>query len=155
MRLAVLGRDAVNETIEMLASGKLAEGIPQDINLATKAPRLKKEDGLVDWSRSAVEIFNQVRAMKPWPTTYTFLKTDGDEPLRLILDRVRPEAKNSSSGSISQTPGTIIAAQGDELVVACGQGRLRLEIVQPAGKRAMSAGEFMRGHSAQPGMQLK
>jgi methionyl-tRNA formyltransferase len=155
IRLAALGRDAVNEAIEMLASGKPAEGIPQDKNMATKAPRLKKEDGLVDWSRSAVDIFNQVRAMQPWPTTYTFLKTDGGEPLRLILDRVRPVVENSSSGNVSQTPGTIIVAQGDELIVACGQGCLRLEMVQPAGKRAMTAGEFLRGHTAHPGIRFE
>ena len=157
MRLALLGRDAVNEAIEMLAAGKATDGVPQDTKLATKAPRLKKEDGLVDWSRSAVDIFNQVRAMQPWPTTYTFWKSVEGEPLRLILDRVHPmnELATSMIEGGAQLPGTIVEAHGDELIVACGQGWLRLEMVQPAGKRTMTAGEFMRGHPARPGIRFE
>ena len=140
----------------MLAAGNATDGMPQDPKLATKAPRLKKEDGFVDWSRSAVEIFNQVRAMQPWPTTYTFWKSGEGEPLRLILDRVHPMNEPASSMSkVAKLPGTIVEAHGDELIVACGQGWLRLEMVQPAGKRTMTAGEFMRGHPARPGIRFE
>jgi len=150
-RLAELGVGAVLEAIDILARGQQDAGISQDSTLASKAPRLKKEDGLVDWSRSATEIFNQVRALQPWPKTYTFWARAGHEPLRLILERVQ------TTGTIpnaSAAPGVGIQANQEGLAVACGQGALRIEFLQPAGKRAMSAGEFLRGHPLKVGEKL-
>ena len=80
--------------------------IAQDPALATRAPRLKKELGQVDWSRSAAAIANQVRALQPWPKTYTFWQRPGGEPLRLILDRVHvePAAAAASRAWCSRRP---------------------------------------------------
>lgn len=146
-RLAELGTEAVLEAIGILSRGASTSGIVQDAKLATKAPRLKKEDGLIDWSRSAPEIANQVRALQPWPKTYTFWRRGNDEPLRLLLERV-----HEIEGS--ETPGIVFQADHDKLVVACGSGLLQIDSIQPAGKRVMSAGEFLRGHSLRTGDRL-
>ncbi len=150
-RLADLGRAAVLEAVEKFARGGAAGSIEQDSASATKAPRLRKEDGLVDWSRPATAICNQVRALQPWPKTYTFWKRPELEPLRLILERVQAIDKTAVAGQIEQSPGAAVVAQGEDFIVACGKGLLRIERVQPAGKKAMSAGEFLRGHSLQAG----
>ena len=83
-RLAELGARLICETIDRLEAGRV-EAIPQDAALASKAPRLKKTDGLIDWSRPAAAIKNQIRALEPWPKTYTFWHRPDGPPLRLIL----------------------------------------------------------------------
>src|SRR5262249_8653982 len=83
-RLAPLGARLAVEVIEKLAQGPVA-GLPQDQSQLTKAPKLKKEHGLIGWSREAEQVCNQIRAMQPWPTAYTFLHREGQPPLRLIL----------------------------------------------------------------------
>ena len=149
-RLAALGPVAVLEAIELLAAGKI-ESIPQDPSQATKAPRLKKKDGLVDWSRSAEEIRNQVRAMDPWPKAYTFVPRGEEQPLRIILDEVAVETIDASMPA-----GTIIAADTATgvLVVACGRGALAITHLQPEGKRSMLSAEFLRGYPLRAGDQL-
>ena len=155
--LSSIGAAAVLEAIEILDTGKATSGIAQDPKLATKAPRLKKEDGHVDWSRSAPAIANQVRALEPWPKTYTFWNRPDSDPVRLILQSVRPIPLAESPPISTQSPaaGTIVAAAGGNLVVACGQGALQIESLQPAGKRAMSAEEFLRGHPLGVGDELR
>jgi methionyl-tRNA formyltransferase len=154
--LAQLGCDAVLASIDLLAQGQSSSGIVQDAKLATKAPRLKKEDGLVDWSRSAVAIFNQVRALQPWPKTYTFWKPSGDESMRLILERVEPvdQPDAISFEAAKSAPGTVVVAEGDEFLVPCGEGVLRIKAIQPAGKKTMSPGDFLRGHRMKAGDRL-
>ncbi len=148
-RLAELGAALVLEAIEALEAGT-ASAIEQDAAQATRAPRLKKELGLVDWSRPAVAIKNQVRALEPWPKTHTFWQRPGGEPLRLILDKVRVEPPATSpAGDV--LPGTVLEAQGDRLLIATGQGALAIEAIQPAGKRMLSTAEFLRGYGVRPG----
>ncbi|HEV2970980.1 MAG TPA: methionyl-tRNA formyltransferase [Pirellulales bacterium] len=144
-RLAALGPSAVLGAIDRLAAGDTS-GISQDPTLATKAPRLKKTDGLVDWRRSAEEIRDQVRAMEPWPKTYTFWRPPAGQPLRLILESVAARSESHSA-----SPGTVIAADASNLLIGCGDGSLAIDRLQPAGKRSMSASEFLRGHPVQPG----
>jgi methionyl-tRNA formyltransferase len=146
-RLAELGAPLVIEAIDALEAGT-ARSIEQDPAQATRAPRLKKELGQVDWSRSAAAIKNQVRALQPWPKTYTFWHREGGEPLRLILERVRVEP------GLSAEPGTVLEAKGERLVVATGEQALAIDQIQPAGKRVLSAGEFLRGYPVRPGERL-
>lgn len=89
-RLAELGVEAVDEALRKLAAWDRVSplGEPQDARLASRAPRLRKVHGEVDWSRTAEQIRNQVRAFKPWPGTYTFWHRTGHQPLRIVLDRV-------------------------------------------------------------------
>jgi methionyl-tRNA formyltransferase len=143
--LAALGAPLVLESISALAAGR-ATALPQDPALASRAPRLKKDQGRLDWRRSAVELDRQVRAFQPWPKSFTTWPRSGGEPLRLILDEVTPLA-----GSPPAPPGTILAAHGEQLRVATGQGALEVHAVQPAGKRRLSAGEFLRGYPLRPG----
>jgi methionyl-tRNA formyltransferase len=154
-RLAALGAPVVLAAVAALEQGT-AQPIKQDAAQATKAPRLTKELGAVDWSRSAAQIFNQVRALKPWPKTHTLWPRDGQEPLRLILDRVRVEEAVESSDALVRvsSPGTVLEASGQRLVVATGEGCLAIEALQPAGKRVLTAGEFLRGYSLRAGERL-
>jgi methionyl-tRNA formyltransferase len=153
LRLAALGVGAVHQAIELLSQGMPARGNVQDSSLATKAPRLKKIDGQVDWSRSAVAIFNQVRALQPWPKTFTFWKPAAIEPQRLILEQVQAldDASQTAENSITRAPGVVLQAHASNLIVACGKGLLRIERLQPAGKRTMLASEFLLGHPLLPG----
>jgi methionyl-tRNA formyltransferase len=145
-RLAALGAGLVCRTIDDLAAGR-AQALPQDQALASPAPRLQKTDGEIDWSRSAREIKNQIRALEPWPKTYTFWRRAGGAPLRLILGRcdVRPPAISNSA------PGTVVEAQGEQFLVAAGDEALAIRELQPAGKRLLAAGEFLRGYPVRAG----
>lgn len=142
-RLAEAGAWLVRRTIDNLEAGEL-EALPQDPSLASKAPRLKKTDGLIDWTHSAECIRNQVRAMDPWPKTYSYLYRTGAPPLRLIVGPV------DVAPGVDAPPGVVVEAQG-RLVVACGGGGVALGGVQPAGKRMLSAEEFIRGYHVRPG----
>lgn len=144
-RLAELGAPLVLDAIDAIEAGT-AQAIPQDPALATRAPRLKKDLGQVDWSRSAEAIANQVRALQPWPKTYTFWHRPTGEPLRLILDRVHVEPAEAVV-----TAGVVLEAAGDRLAIGTGQESLVVDAIQPAGKRVLSAAEFLRGYPVQSG----
>jgi methionyl-tRNA formyltransferase len=154
-RLAEMGAPAVLEAMDMLAGGREASGIVQDPKLATRAPRLKKADGLIDWSRTADEIGNQVRAFVPWPKSYTFwVRRDGNA-VRLILDEVITASEElivlTRDAGARPPPGTAILADKDSLAIVCGKGAIIPLVVQPAGKRAMAIDEFLRGHAVEEG----
>lgn len=141
-RLSEIGVDAVHEALDMIArwDGHAPLGAIQDPQLATKAPRLKKMDGEVLWTRTATQIANQVRALKPWPSTFTTWRPTHGEARRLILDRV------SVGEQANSPPGRVVLVDKSRLLVATGDGLLSLDRVQPAGKRSMDIGEFLRGH---------
>ena len=145
-RMAEQGAELVLTVVGQLEAGN-AKPITQDKSQATKAPRLTKEDGRIDWSRSAAQIKNQVRALQPWPRAFTHWQRSEGEPLRLIVHRV-----SLGEGAVAEA-GTVVSIAG-ELAIATGDGVLRLEQVQPAGKRAMDVGEFMRGYPLQLGDRL-
>lgn len=145
-RLSQLGAEVTLRVVEQLASGT-ATGTPQDKSQATKAPRLKKEDGLVDWSRPSAAIKNQVRGLQPWPRAYTLVPQAKGEPLRLSVDRVESVPGEGA-------PGEVLVAE-KRLTVATGDGALELLAVQPAGKRRMAAEEWLRGASVTPGTVLQ
>ena len=145
-RLAELGAMLVCETIDLLEAG-LARALPQDPALAGKAPRLKKTDGLIDWTRPAAAIKNHVRAMEPWPKTYTFWHRSDGPPVRLILGPLCVVERKGTSIK----PGTVIEAGGSRLVIAAGDGALTPASIQPAGKRVMPIDEFLRGYRVRPG----
>lgn len=147
-RMAEQGAKLVLSVVEDLASGK-AEPIQQDKTQATKAPRLSKEQGLIDWSKSAQQIHNQVRALQPWPRAYTHWRREGGEPLRLIVHR--SSFLDDESKAIA---GTVVKSQS-QLLVSTGAGLLAMEEIQPAGKRAMDAATFLHGYPVQVGDTLE
>ncbi len=145
-RLAEMGSWLMRRTIDSVQSGRI-EALPQDAALASKAPRLKKTDGAVDWTRPAAAIKCQILALKPWPSTYTFWHRTNRPPMRLILDAVTVIDQRDPAA----TPGTVVEATSKRLVIAAGQGALALQAVQPAGKRVLPIEDFLRGNRVQPG----
>ncbi len=144
-RLAEIGAWLVRRAIDSLESGTL-EALPQSPALASKAPRLKKTDGAIDWNKPAEAIKNQIRALEPWPKTYTYWHRPGGPPLRLI-----PGPASVVAGDDSAPPGRVLEACHDRLLVATPQQALQLTSLQPAGKRMLSIAEFLRGYHVAPG----
>ena len=140
-RLSVLGAQALTEALGMLRRGTLVE-TPQDGTMATYAPMLQKEHGRIDWGKSAREVRNLVRGMTPWPTACAEL--DG-KTLKVLSASVR-----EGNGE----RGEILSVDRDGIVVACGEGAVRLEKVQPEGGRAMSAWEYAQGRRVRKGDRL-
>ncbi len=153
-RLAAFGPHLVLEAIAVLVAAGLPAGpvgIPQDPGLVTKAPRLSKADGLIDWSQPAASIARMPRGLDPWPRATTFLHRQGALPLRLVLEEVAVAGQAVPGG----VPGTVVAATDDGIVVACGDGAaLVVRRLVPEGRRAMSAAEFLRGHLLPTGTRL-
>ena len=141
-RLAVLGRETMEETLRQLCTGTLQREV-QDDTRSTYAPMMKKEDGRIDWSRSALDVHNLVRGLDPWPGAYTSL--DGE---LLKLARTTPEDNGDAP------PGTVIAADRDGVRIACGNGSLLVRELQLAGRKRLAAADFLRGCPLQPGTGL-
>jgi methionyl-tRNA formyltransferase len=140
-RLGPLGAKLAIDIVHRIAAGEAIAGAKQDKSLVTKAPKLTKEHGLIDWTRSAQAVCNHVRAMQPWPTAYTYLHSAQHEPLRLIVHRVA-----AGEGAAGMHTGAFVA-DGGILWIACGGATaVELRELQPAGKRRMSAADFLRGH---------
>ncbi|MFN4293171.1 MAG: methionyl-tRNA formyltransferase [Thermoflexales bacterium] len=136
-RLARIGATLLIETLPKWLAGAITPR-EQDESLVTLAGRLKKEDGRLDWSRSAAELERHVRAMSPWPSAFT---TWQGRQLKVL--RAEPAAV-AQNGKLPN--GAVLTAR-DHVYVQCGDGEmLRLLEVQLEGKRAMDAGEFARGH---------
>ena len=150
-RLARLGATALIEAIDDLDCGR-ARLVPQDDASATSAPMLSKGDGLIRWSQPAEQIARHVRAMLPWPGAYTFLPR-GREPLRITIKRAAAE---QGAGSTEQPgdPAQIVSVGRDAFSVKTGCGWLTVHELQPAGKKQMSAAEFLRGYRLKIGDRL-
>jgi methionyl-tRNA formyltransferase len=154
-RLALLGAPLVAESIAAIATGT-ATILPQDRSKVTRATKLRKEDGIIDWSLPARAVHDLVRAMQPWPiasTTWISGDPASKGPLRLIVHKTRPvEARTRGLAR----PGTVLEADAHagRLVVAAGESAVELLIVQVPGKRPMPAGEFLRGHRVCPGDKM-
>ncbi len=144
-RLSRVGPDLMVETLERLERGEI-EPRAQDHAQATLAPMLKKEDGRIDWSLTAEEIARRVRGLQPWPGAYTTFRGSN---LRLWAAAAVPPQPDGAA-----EPGTAIA-QSDKLSVACGHGTL-LEVreVQLAGRKRISARDFLNGVRLKPGERL-
>ncbi len=136
-RLAELGGRLLLETLRGLESGSVAPR-PQPDQGVTYAPLLKKEDGAIDWSKSAKSIHDLIRGLTPWPGDYTHA-----EGKYLKLRKYQVIEVDESSRSPKN--GEILGISKDSVSVAAGEGAVRLLEVQPAGKKAMSAGDFVRG----------
>ena len=143
--LAALGGRLLVDVVHAMAGGAAHEE-PQDEALATYAPKITREDGLIDWNRGGRAIHNQVRGLHPWPHAYTFI-----EGARLIVLRTRVEP----AAAYPQKPGTIVHASRDAIHVATGNAEaLALEQVQPEGRRPMSAREYLAGRPITAGVVL-
>ncbi|MDP9267409.1 MAG: methionyl-tRNA formyltransferase [Acidobacteriota bacterium] len=139
-RLAELGAALLIETLQRLDAGTLV-ATPQNDAQSSQAPILTKNDGLIDWQRTAIETWNRLRGFQPWPGAYTSFRGKS-----LQLTDARPMHESSTL-----QPGELSAA-GGKLVVGCG-GASALEVLelQPEAKRKMTAADFINGYRlAQP-----
>ncbi len=147
-RLAKLGVAPVLQAIGVLENwdGNSPIGQSQDPAQATRAPRLKKSDGKINWSRSAVEIVNQIRAFQPWPGTFTTWDNEKlKQPLRIIIHQAT--ALPEQSPSSAKAPGSVLVADGTALIIQTGSGQISIDTLQPAGKRVMPISDFLRGRA--------
>lgn len=140
-KLSYLGANLLKEKLDEYLNGRLTP-LKQNDNLATYAPMLKKEDGLLRFTESAVALERRVRAMSDWPGSYTLWK---DAPLKIIRCRTQ--------GGVTAESGKVIKIK-NEIAVGTSDGVLILDEVQPAGKKAMSAISFVNGNPSFVGTRL-
>lgn len=137
-RLAEHGASLLLEVLAHLAEGTI-QAVAQDGSLATYAPRLTRDDGVVDWAAlTATQVDRHVRAMLPWPGTSAEL---GGQRVRVIAGEVA-EAGGHDPGS---DPGSVVRLHGEAADVATADGVYRVAMVQPPGGRPMSAAAYLRG----------
>ena len=142
-KLMHAGEDLIIQTLDLIESGK-AERTPQDESKATRARILKKEMGLIDFCKSAVEIERMIRAFTPWPGGFTYLD---NRMLKIKKCSVCPD-------DIKGSPGQIVKVSKDDLTVSCGSGNLIITHIQPEGKKEMSVHDFLLGHNVACGTVL-
>jgi methionyl-tRNA formyltransferase len=155
-RLREVAAGLTLHVIDQIASGTVSP-VLQNPASVTRAPRIRKEQGAVDWSKTADEIGNHIRAMQPWPNPFTYLYQNGHAPLRLILLDVETVSHSTEADfdvSDSTEPGTVICADGKQLMVQAGDDAIRILRLRPEGKRDMTAQEFSHGHRVHPGDTL-
>jgi methionyl-tRNA formyltransferase len=142
-KLSELGSNLLVETLLKIANNEISS-IKQDNNFATIAPIIKKEDGLIDWNKSALSIYNLNRAFTPWPLTYTYFR---DKTLKIIKCLpINEEAKG--------IPGEIIDINKNDFSICTGNGKLLVKMLQLEGSKEMSSGDFIRGQRLEKGIVL-
>jgi methionyl-tRNA formyltransferase len=144
-RLAQLGAELLAETIPDFVGGKVLPQ-PQPVEGSTYAAKIKKEDGQIDWSKPAVQIWNRLRAFTPWPGAFTFLKTEL-KPQLLKIWKVEVVEKSGIAG-------TILLADKTGIVIGCGQNALRILELQREGGRRLKAEHFLAGFPIQSGAKF-
>lgn len=141
-KLSAVGAEALIEALERLEQGTLPL-CPQDDARATHAPLLTKEDGQIRWNDSAKSVYNRYRGVYAWPGSYTMLE---DKPLKIRFMCPAP----TQSGE----PGEVVGRSADGLTVACGEGAVLLQTVQPSGKPKMAANDFANGYGVRMGSRF-
>jgi methionyl-tRNA formyltransferase len=144
-RLAQIGADLLAQTIPDYVAGKI-QPRPQPVEHVTHAPKIRKEDGRIDWNLPARAVWNRIRAFTPWPGAFTHLPA---QPSPQLLKLWQAEVVDQTAA-----PGQILHTDKEGLLVACGRGALRVLVLQREGGRRMSAQEFLAGHRLKPGQQL-
>ena len=139
-RLAIKGATVLIDTLKAYADNTI-QPLSQNNDLATYAPMLTKDDGLINWNKSAKSLESFIRGVTPWPGAYTFL---GDKRLKIFKS-------TPITGPIPDTPGTVLTGFPGELRVATGDGVLSIDEIQGASGKRMVIKEFLRGHPISPG----
>ncbi|GMG86030.1 methionyl-tRNA formyltransferase [Biformimicrobium ophioploci] len=144
-KLAELGAPALLQALDEIAGGR-ASARPQDDSLANYAAKISKEEARIDWYRDATSLERLIRAFNPFPVCWTTLNGE----------RLRVFSAQLEQGCHNEVPGTLLNADEEGLLVACGRGALRLKTLQLPGKRTLPVAELLRGHAQlfQPGVKL-
>lgn len=143
-KLSVSGAGLLLDAIDSIESGN-AKFTKQDEKKATYAPKLTKEDGLIDWSMPTKDIHNRIRGLIPWPGAYTHWK----KKLLKIWD-----SEVSVEKTAKEDAGRILKADDTSISIGTGKGALIVKTIQLEGKKRMSAADFLHGHHLKPGDNL-
>lgn len=141
-RLAVLGGQAIVEALEIIADGR-AVYTPQQESQATHYPMISKEDGKIDWSRSAREVFNKMRGFTPWPSAFTTLDGKLFKILKCVVSDKIFDGKDGQ-----------VFVEERKAYVVCGNGTVELKEVQLEGKKAMPVSDFLLSGKLKTGVVL-
>ncbi|WP_018694383.1 methionyl-tRNA formyltransferase [Algicola sagamiensis] len=131
-KLANVGPDALVDSVKQLAQGLLTPEV-QDDNQATHAKKLSKEEAKVDWALSATQLERNIRSFNPWPMAYTQMQSQ----------HVKIWSATVVNDQSDSTPGTILQASKEGILVQTGEGQLNITQLQPPGKKAMSVQDFV------------
>lgn len=142
-RIAALGAEVVTADLGRAVDGALTAE-PQAHELATHAPMLSKENGLVPWDKPAQQVHDHIRGMTPWPGAFTSLRGKS-----LKIHRAHVHSPETLA-----EPGALVVCDRDAVVVACGEGTIALDTLQLEGRKAMSAGEMVCGRGVVRGDRL-
>jgi len=142
-RLSEKSASVLLNTLRGLAENTI-QPVPQDHSLATFAPKLTKDDGLINWNQSAESLVNFIRGVTPWPGAYTFL---GGKRLKIFKSR-------RLAIETTEFPGTVLKGFADELRVATAKGALCVEEIQGDSGKRLLIKDFLRGHEIPPGSVL-
>ena len=145
-RLAGMGAELLASTIPEYVARRISPR-PQPSTGASSAPKIKKEDGHLDWGQPARTLWNRVRALVPWPGAFTLLPAQ-PQPHLLKIWHAEP-------ADCSGPPGEILRADKTGVVVGCGSGALRILELQREGARRLAAGPFLAGHPLSPGLRFQ
>ena len=144
--LSSLGSQILLKALDLIEAGQ-SQAVPQQESLASPAPRLTKEDGLIDWKNSCVDIRNRIRGVQPWPGAITWIGKERIKLLSTTADLARHDSKASA--------GTVVLADPQQgLWIQTGKGQLRIDRLQREGGDPLEAGAFLRGHPIPLGTQL-
>jgi methionyl-tRNA formyltransferase len=144
-RLARMGAELLLQTIPEYIAGGLSPR-PQPVEGVSHAPKIKKQDGHIDWTQPARAIWNRVRGLVPWPGAFTYLPGQL-HPYLLKLWHAEVD-------DLAGTPGEVLQADKSGIVVGCGREALRILVLQREGGRRLHAQEFLAGHPLLPGQTL-
>ena len=144
--LAQLAQAPLLETLDALAEGR-AHPVAQQHDLASYAPKITKQDAIIDWNKSAIHIERQIRAFNPWPIART---EAGEQTLRIHQAHALPQSTDAE-------PGSILSLDASGILVATGEGILRAETIQFAGGKALSVAHWLHGskQTLYPGLKLQ
>jgi methionyl-tRNA formyltransferase len=148
VKLSVSGAELLKETLPKLARGE-AQREPQREELASYAPNIQRENERIAWERTSLELFNHIRGLNPFPGAFT---TWNGEVFKVWASRLK-NGERSATGNRA-APGTVLQVSSDGVEIATGDGSLYLTEIQPAGKKAMSVEQFVRGSTMTVGTVL-
>ncbi len=144
-RLGQIGARLLVKTIPDYVAGRLRPR-PQPVAGVSHAPKIRKQDGQIDWTQSSRAVWNRVRALVPWPVAFTHLNSQ-PEPL---LWKIWQAEQNDQAGE----PGHVLSADKNGIVVGCGTGSLRILALQREGGRRLTVAEYLAGNPVQKGQVL-
>lgn len=147
-KLMELGGEAIAEALSLLEAGRLVPRRQKDAD-SCYASLIRKEMGKIDFRQEAAVINRLIRGMNPWPSAYTFYKGK-----QLKIWKATPVDEAELQGNKASVPGRIVQVSKEFFDVACGKGILRVSELQLAGKKRMSAHDFLLGVKMMPGERL-